>query len=43
MGSLHFLEGTMNVERYKKVLEQHMLPPDDIYFRESIVYFSRKM
>ncbi len=26
MGNLHFLEGTMNAERYIKVLEQHMLP-----------------
>ncbi len=26
MGSLHVLEGTMNVERYIKVLEQPMLP-----------------
>ncbi len=26
MDSLHFLEGTMNAERYIKVLEQHMLP-----------------
>ncbi len=26
MGSLHVLEGTMNTERYIKVLEQHMLP-----------------
>ncbi len=43
IGSLHDLEGTMNVERYIKVLKQHMLPPDDIYFRESLVYFSRKM
>ncbi len=25
MGSLHVLEGTMNAERYIKVLEQHML------------------
>ncbi len=25
-GSLHVLEGTMNAERYIKVLEQHMLP-----------------
>ncbi len=24
--SLHVLEGTMNVERYIKILEQHMLP-----------------
>ncbi len=26
MGSLHVLEGTMNAERYRKDLEQHMLP-----------------
>ncbi len=26
MGSLHVLEGTMNAERYIKVLEQHMPP-----------------
>ncbi len=26
MGSLHVLEGTMNAERYIKVLEEHMLP-----------------
>ncbi len=26
MGSLHVSEGTMNAERYIKVLEQHMLP-----------------
>ncbi len=26
MGSLHVLEGTMNAERYIKLLEQHMLP-----------------
>ncbi len=26
MGSLHVLEGTMNAERYIKVLEKHMLP-----------------
>ncbi len=26
MGSLHILEGTMNAERYIKVLEQHTLP-----------------
>ncbi len=26
MGSLHVLEGTMNAERYIKVLEQHMHP-----------------
>ncbi len=25
-GSLHVLEGTMNAERYVKILEQHMLP-----------------
>ncbi len=26
MGNLHILEGTMNAERYIKILEQHMLP-----------------
>ncbi len=26
MGSLHVLEGTMNAERYIKVLKQHLLP-----------------
>ncbi len=26
MGSLHVLEGTMNAERYIKVLEQHYTP-----------------
>ncbi len=26
MGSLHVLDGTMNAERYIKILEQHMLP-----------------
>ncbi len=26
MGSLHVLDGTMNSERYRKALEQHMLP-----------------
>ncbi len=26
IGSLHVLEGTMNAEKYIKVLEQHMLP-----------------
>ncbi len=26
MGSLHGLEGTMNAERYIKILEQHILP-----------------
>ncbi len=26
MGSLHVLEGTMNAERYIKILEQHILP-----------------
>ncbi len=31
MGSMHVLEGTMNAERYIKVLEQHMLPSDDVY------------
>ena len=26
MGNLHVLEGTMNAERYIKILEKHMLP-----------------
>ncbi len=43
MGSLHGLEGTMNAERYIKVLAQHVHPPDDVYFREGLVYFSRTM
>ncbi len=38
LGSLPVLEGTMNAERYIKVLEQHMLPPppDNVYFRRTI-------
>ncbi len=43
MGSLHVLEGTMNAEMYIKVLEQLCSPPDDIYSRKSLVYFSRTM
>ncbi len=43
MGSLHVLEGTMNAERYIKVLEKHMLPSRHVYFREGLVYFSRTM
>ncbi len=44
MGSLHVLEGTMNAERYTKVLEQHMLPSRwRLHFREWLVYFSRTM
>ncbi len=43
MGSLHVLEGTMNAERYIKVLVQKCSPPDDVYFREGLVYFSRTM
>ncbi len=34
MGSLHVLEGTMNAERYIKVLEQHMLPSRRRVFQE---------
>ncbi len=45
MGSLHVLElaleGPMNAERYIKVLEHICSPPDDVYFREGLVYFSR--
>ncbi len=33
MGSLHVLEGTMNAERYIKVLEQHMLPSRRLLFQ----------
>ncbi len=34
MGSLHVLEGTMNAERYIKVLEQHMLPSRGRVFQQ---------
>ncbi len=34
MGSLHILEGTMNAERYIKVLEQHMLPSRRCVFQQ---------
>ncbi len=34
MGSLHVLEGTMNAERYIKVLEQHMLPSRQCVFQQ---------
>ncbi len=34
MGSLHVLEGTMNAERYIKVLEQHMLPSRGCVFQQ---------
>ncbi len=43
MGRLHVLKGTMNAERYIKVLEQHISPPDNVYFREGLVYFSMTM
>ncbi len=33
MGSLHVLEGTMNSERYIKVLEQYMLPSRQCLFQ----------
>ncbi len=33
MDSLHVLEGTMNAERYIKVLEQHMLPSRRLLFQ----------
>ncbi len=36
MNSLHDLEGTMNAERYIKFLEQHMFPPDDVYFSRTM-------
>ncbi len=34
MSSLHVLEGTMNAERYIKVLEQHMLPSRRCVFQQ---------
>ncbi len=34
MGSLHDLEGTMNAERYIKILEQHMLPSRRCEFQQ---------
>ncbi len=34
MGSLNVLEGTMNAERYIKVLEQHMLPSRWLVFQQ---------
>ncbi len=34
MGSLNVLEGTMNAERYIKVLEQHMLPSRRLVFQQ---------
>ncbi len=34
MGSLHVLEGSMNAERYIKVLEQHMLPSRQCVFQQ---------
>ncbi len=34
MGSLNVLEGTMNAERYTKVLEQHMLPSRRSVFQQ---------
>ncbi len=37
MGSLHVLEGTMNAERYIKVLEQHMLPSRLLVFQQDNV------
>ncbi len=39
MGSLHVLEGTMNAERYIKVLEQHMLPSRWCVFQQVILYY----
>ncbi len=42
-GQIACLEGTMNAERYIKVLKQHMLPSRQRLFREGLVYFSRTM
>ncbi len=35
MGSLHVFEGTMNDERYIKVLEQHMLPSKRLFQQDN--------
>ncbi len=39
MGSLHVLEGTMNAERYIKVLEKHMLPSRRRLFQRRLCVF----
>ncbi len=37
IGSLHVLEGTMNAERYIKVLGRNICsPPDDVYFSRTM-------
>ena len=41
MGSLHVLDGTMNAERYKKVLKQYMLPSRQYLFQGRPCSFSR--
>ncbi len=41
MGSLHVFESTMHAKRHIKVLEHICSPPEDVYFREGLVYFSR--
>ncbi len=41
MGSLHVLESTMNVERFIKVLEQHMLPSRRRLFQERFCVFQQ--
>ncbi len=41
MGSLHVLEGTMNAERYIKLLEQHMLPSRRRVFQGSPCVFQQ--
>ncbi len=40
-GSMHVLEGTMNAERYMKVLEQHMLPSRKRLFQERPYVFQQ--
>ncbi len=41
MSRLHVLEGTMNAERYIKVLEQHMLPPRWRLFQGGLCVFQQ--
>ncbi len=36
MDSLHVLEGTINAERYIKVLSNICSPPDDVYFSRTM-------
>ncbi len=43
MGNLHVLEGTMNAQRYIKVLEQHMLPSRRCLFQGRPCVFQQEI